>query len=234
MALDAARDAGLLEDIDPAPAYRESIADLVNLGAIRAAGLNVLADAMHGAGAGFIPGMLKGGDHHRHGTAIRGEPVVSRHGAAGAHRAQPERTLPARAGGRSVGGPRPGRGRGPHRPGGRERAVRQHAGGILPAGPFTCWSAGIAGALVKGVTASVMLNKLAQRYSVDIAEMPVGFKNIGPRFVADDALLGGEESGRLRLSRPHPGAGRHPERVAAAGVHGHRRPDRVRHGAPPV
>ena len=51
------------------------------------------------------------------------------------------------------------------------------------------------GALVKGVTASVMLNKLAQRYSVDIAEMPVGFKNIGPRFQADDALLGGEESG---------------------------------------
>ena len=51
------------------------------------------------------------------------------------------------------------------------------------------------GALVKGVTASVMLNKLAERYGVAIAEMPVGFKNIGPRFVSDDAILGGEESG---------------------------------------
>ena len=61
LALDAARDAGLLEDIDPAPAYRESIAGLVNLDAIRAAGLTVIVDAMHGAGAGFIPGMLKGG-----------------------------------------------------------------------------------------------------------------------------------------------------------------------------
>ena len=40
-----------------------------------------------------------------------------------------------------------------------------------------------------------MLNKLADRYGVAIAEMPVGFKNIGPRFVADDAILGGEESG---------------------------------------
>ena len=51
------------------------------------------------------------------------------------------------------------------------------------------------GPLVKGVTASVMLNKLAARYGVAIAELPVGFKNIGPRFVADNALLGGEESG---------------------------------------
>ena len=63
MALDTDRDAGLVEDIDPAPAYRESIASLVNLDAIRAAGLDVIVDAMPGAGAGagFIPGMLKGG-----------------------------------------------------------------------------------------------------------------------------------------------------------------------------
>ena len=51
------------------------------------------------------------------------------------------------------------------------------------------------GPLVKGVTASLMLNKLADKYGVGISEMPVGFKNIGPRFVADDAILGGEESG---------------------------------------
>ena len=90
------------------------------------------------------------------------------------------------------------------------------------------------GALVKGVTASVMLNKLAQRYSVDIAEMPVGFKNIGPRFQADDALLGGEGEWWLRLPRTHPGARRHPERAAAAGVYGHRRVDRLGHGAASV
>ena len=40
-----------------------------------------------------------------------------------------------------------------------------------------------------------MLNKLADHYGVPIVELPVGFKNIGPRFLADNALLGGEESG---------------------------------------
>ena len=51
------------------------------------------------------------------------------------------------------------------------------------------------GTLVKGVTASVMLNKLGEHYGVPVVELPVGFKNIGQRFVADHALLGGEESG---------------------------------------
>ena len=76
------------------------------------------------------------------------------------------------------------------------------------------------GPLVKGITAFLMLNKLAEKYGVGISEMPVGFKNIGPRFAADDAILGGEESGRIRIPRPHPRARRHPEWVVPAGVHG--------------
>ena len=194
MALDAARDAGLLKDIDPAPAYRESIADLVNLDAIRAAGLNVLADAMHGAGAGFIPGMLKGGTTTV--TELRSEVNPSFPGMA-----QPEpiahnlselcRRVPAD--GASAGLALDG-------DADRIGLVDENGRFVSTLEVFSLLALyllerGDRGALVKGVTASVMLNKLAQRYSVDIAEMPVGFKNIGPRFVADDALLGGEESG---------------------------------------
>ena len=194
MALDAARDAGLLEDIDPAPAYRESIAYLVNLDAIREAGLAVIVDAMHGAGAGFIPGMLKGGTTMV--TELRSEVNPSFPGMA-----QPEPIahnlveLCHRV-------PQDGASAGLALDGDADRIglVDENGRFVSTLEVFSLLALyllerGDRGALVKGVTASVMLNKLAQRYSVDIAEMPVGFKNIGPRFQVDDALLGGEESG---------------------------------------
>jgi phosphomannomutase len=54
---------------------------------------------------------------------------------------------------------------------------------------------GLRGDLVKGVTASMMLNKLGEKYRVGVHDMRVGFKYIGPKFAETDALLGGEESG---------------------------------------
>jgi len=51
------------------------------------------------------------------------------------------------------------------------------------------------GAIVKGVTSSIALNKLGEAYGVDVHEMRVGFKNIGPKMSEVDALMGGEESG---------------------------------------
>jgi phosphomannomutase len=54
---------------------------------------------------------------------------------------------------------------------------------------------GLRGDLVKGVTASMMLNKLGEKYQVGVHDMPVGFKYIGPKFSEVNALLGGEESG---------------------------------------
>jgi phosphomannomutase len=51
------------------------------------------------------------------------------------------------------------------------------------------------GPLVKGVTSSIMLNKLGQQFGVDVHEMRVGFKYIGPKMMEVDALIGGEESG---------------------------------------
>ena len=189
MALDTDRDAGLVEDIDLAPAYRESIASLVNPDAIRAAGLDVIVDAMHGAG--FIPGMLKGGTTTV--TELRAEVNPSFPGMA-----QPEpiaHNLTELC--RRV--PSDGASAGLALDGDADRIglVDENGRFVSTLEVFSLYllERGDRGALVKGVTASVMLNKLAQRYRVDIVEMPVGFKNIGPRFLADDALLGVEESG---------------------------------------
>ena len=192
--LAAGREAGLVHDIDPTPAYRESIARLVNLDAIRAAGLNVLVDAMHGAGAGYIPDLLKGGATSV--TELRAEVNPAFPGMAQPEPIAPNLTELCRrvsAAGASAGLALDG-------DADRIGLVDETGRFVSTLEVFSLLALyllerGDRGALVKGVTASVMLNKLAQRYSVDIAELPVGFKNIGPRFVADEALLGGEESG---------------------------------------
>ena len=192
--LDDGRAAGLVQDVDPAPAYRKAVARLVNLETIRNARLTVLVDAMHGAGAGYVSGFLAGGATSI--EELRAEPNPAFPGMA-----QPEpiahnlaelcRRVPAD--GASAGLALDG-------DADRIGLVDEEGRFVSTLEVFSLLALyllerGDRGALVKGVTASVMLNKLAKKYGVSVSEMPVGFKNIGPRFVADDAILGGEESG---------------------------------------
>ena len=192
--LDEGRSLGLVQDADPTPAYREAIAGLVNLDAIRAAGRHVLVDAMHGAGAGYFADFLQGGATSV--VELRSEPNPAFPGMA-----QPEpiahnlaelcRRVPVD--GAAVGLALDG-------DADRIGLVDETGRFVSTLEVFSLLALyllerGDRGPLVKGVTASLMLNKLADKYGVGISEMPVGFKNIGPRFVADDAILGGEESG---------------------------------------
>ena len=196
-----ARAAGLLHDVDPNPAYRESIAGLIDLDAIRRAGLTVLVDAMHGAGAGYFTQLLHSdADAADTGatqiTELRAEPNPAFPGMA-----QPEPIAPnlaelcrlVPASGASVGLALDG-------DADRIGLVDETGRFVSTQEVFALLAMyllerGDRGPLVKGVTASAMLNKLAERYGVGIAELPVGFKHIGARFQSDNALLGGEESG---------------------------------------
>ncbi len=45
---------GLVEMFDPQPDYLAHLSELVNLDALRASGLRVVVDSMHGAGAGYL------------------------------------------------------------------------------------------------------------------------------------------------------------------------------------
>jgi phosphomannomutase len=51
------------------------------------------------------------------------------------------------------------------------------------------------GMLVKSLSTTSMAEKLGKLYNVPVFETPVGFKHIGPKMMAEDALMGGEESG---------------------------------------
>ena len=51
------------------------------------------------------------------------------------------------------------------------------------------------GALVKTLTTTSMLDRLGEIYKVPVYETPVGFKYVAPVMLAQNALIGGEESG---------------------------------------
>ncbi|MCZ7671045.1 MAG: hypothetical protein M5U34_29815 [Chloroflexi bacterium] len=51
------------------------------------------------------------------------------------------------------------------------------------------------GPIVKTISTTKMLNKLAQIYNVPVYETGVGFKYIAPKMVEVGAMIGGEESG---------------------------------------
>jgi phosphomannomutase len=49
--------------------------------------------------------------------------------------------------------------------------------------------------MVKTITTSSMLYKLGEIFDVPVREVPVGFKYVAPIMLAENALIGGEESG---------------------------------------
>jgi phosphomannomutase len=62
------------------------------------------------------------------------------------------------------------------------------------------------GPIVKTVTTTAMANKLAKIYGIPVHETPVGFKYVGPKMLETGAIMGGEESGGFGF------AGHIPER----------------------
>jgi len=55
------------------------------------------------------------------------------------------------------------------------------------------------GAVVKTVSSTLMLNRLAKKYNLPLHETPVGFDGIAHLMMTDDVLIGGEESGGISI-----------------------------------
>ncbi|MFN2298901.1 MAG: phosphoglucomutase/phosphomannomutase family protein, partial [Anaerolineales bacterium] len=53
------------------------------------------------------------------------------------------------------------------------------------------------GKVVKTVSTTQMVNRLAAKYGLDVIETPVGFNYIAEHMLKDDVLIGGEESGGM-------------------------------------
>ncbi len=55
------------------------------------------------------------------------------------------------------------------------------------------------GAVVKTVSTTFMINKLAEKYDLPLHETPVGFNHIADLMMSTDVLIGGEESGGISI-----------------------------------
>jgi alpha-D-glucose phosphate-specific phosphoglucomutase len=56
---------------------------------------------------------------------------------------------------------------------------------------------GLRGAVVKTFSTTKLVDKLAERYRLDLLETPIGFKHIGDHMLAREVIIGGEESGGI-------------------------------------
>ncbi|MDM8526926.1 phosphoglucomutase/phosphomannomutase family protein [Anaerolineales bacterium HSG24] len=58
---------------------------------------------------------------------------------------------------------------------------------------------GMSGGIAKTISSTLMLNRLAKKYGLELYETPVGFDLIAHHMLTDDVLLGGEESGGISI-----------------------------------
>jgi phosphomannomutase len=58
---------------------------------------------------------------------------------------------------------------------------------------------GWSGTVVKSISTTRMVDRLASRYGLPLEETPVGFNHIADHMLKDDVLIGGEESGGLSI-----------------------------------
>jgi phosphomannomutase len=186
--------AGLVERFDPFDGYEAFLRRTIDLDALRAADISILVDPLYGAGAGWIPRLLRNG-------RIR---VTEIHGERNPY----------------FGGVNPE----PIRPNVDEALERMRAGafdlGLLLDGDADRAGAAdeqgtfihqlqVTGLLmyhlaehrdlrepvVVSVNNTSMAERLGGHYGIAVRETPVGFKFIGPEMIASGAMLGAEESG---------------------------------------
>ena len=180
---------------DPKPAYLEQINQLVDLEAIKAAGLTILVDPMWGNGAGWFTELLAGGKtkvieiHNERNPTFpemsRPEPIPPNVDVGLV------KTLDFNADVLIITD-----GDADRLGVGDENGVfidQLRVYGLLAY--YLLEVRGERGPIVKTLSTTDMLKKLGAIYQVPVIETGVGFKYVAPAMLEYDALIGGEESG---------------------------------------
>ncbi|MFN2137176.1 MAG: phosphoglucomutase/phosphomannomutase family protein [Candidatus Promineifilaceae bacterium] len=186
---------GTIELFDPDPAYINKLRSLVDLAPLRDANLNVLVDCMWGNGAGWYPRLLDGGS-----TVV--EEVHNERNPIFPFMTRPEPIPPNVDHGLSFVQPL-GADVAIINDGDADRlGVGDENGNFIDQlrvfgllGYYFLEVRGERGPIVKTISTTKMLNKLAAIYDVPVYETGVGFKYIAPKMIEVDAMIGGEESG---------------------------------------
>ncbi len=195
MPLSEGEEKGLVEYVDPMFPYLEHLQRIVDLGAIKDAGLAVVVDPMFGSGIGYIPRLLAGGSTRI--TQINGAhnpnfPGVSQPEPV-AHNLLKLSTAVIKRGadvGIALDGDAD-----------RLGIVDEKGQFITTLQTFALLCLYLLdtrrerGPLVRSLTMTTMIDKLGDIYGVPTFNTPVGFKYLGPVMREESALAAGEESG---------------------------------------
>jgi alpha-D-glucose phosphate-specific phosphoglucomutase len=198
-------DQNLIRRFDPSWVYYEHLGTMVNLDIISEAELNIVADAMWGAGRGAFPTILSRSRCHI--TEIRNvlnpgfggihpEPIMRYLNdlVAAVQRAQADVGLATDGDADRIG------------------AIDALGNFIDPHHVFALLlrhlvdNKGQRGEVVKTISTTLMIDSLCDQYGLKLHETPVGFNHIADLMSHNDVLIGGEESGGLTI-RGHIPAG---------------------------
>lgn len=191
--LDEGLSKGTIRYLDLTPAYFDHIAKLVDIESLRQSGLKITADSMFGAGSGCFKRILQGGktevieingERNPIFPGIQPEPIAR-------HLTKLSATI--RENGSSIGLATDG-------DADRIGIVDEKGNPLTPLQIFALLALylfevrGERGPIVRTVTTTSMLDKLGKMYNVPVYETKVGFKYVAPIMMAENALIGGEES----------------------------------------
>lgn len=194
LSLDKALEQGLVEYLDLDTMYFDRVNSLVDLNRISQAGLKIAIDPMYGAGVGYLERVLKGGTNEL--VEINGERNPLFPGI------QPEPIAvnltklsdTAKEMGADVGLATDG-------DADRMGIVDEKGMFVTQLQVFALLCLymlevrGERGPIVKTITSTSMTYRLGELFDVPVYETSVGFKYVAPVMRAENALIGGEESG---------------------------------------
>jgi phosphomannomutase len=196
MDFNKARDAGLIQKFNPLPVYFEHLSKLINTNIIADNPQRFVVDAMYGSGRGVIKSFLQGTGCDI--AEIRGE---MNPGFGGVHPEPIAKYLGPLSSAVSS-----GMGNfGVVTDGDADRigAMDERGNFVDPhkimalSLKYLVENRGWTGAVVRTVSTTRMIDRLAKRYGLKLYETPVGFNHIADYMMKEDVLIGGEESGGI-------------------------------------
>ncbi|MCA9922328.1 MAG: phosphoglucomutase/phosphomannomutase family protein, partial [Anaerolineales bacterium] len=198
MDLDEAIRRELIIKFDPSWGYYEHLSTLVNLDTISSGELNVVADGMYGSGRGAISEVLARGRTHVQNIRHQMNP-----GFGGIHPEPIARHLgklisAIQAGHWDVGLATDG-------DADRIGAIDAQGNFVDPHRIFALVlrylidKRGLRGSVVRTVSTTRMIDRIAAAHNLKLIETPVGFNHISDLMIAGDVLMGGEESGGMSI-----------------------------------
>jgi phosphomannomutase len=194
LTLAEALDRGIIEKLDLDPIYDEQLSQLIDLERLRRARLKVVTDPMYGAGIGYFGRLLGGGavrlteingERNPLFPGINPEPIAANLARLSAAVKEQKADVGLATDGDAD----------------RIGIIDERGEFLTQLQVFALLCLyllevrGERGPLVRTLTSTTMIDRLGEIYKLPVRVMPVGFKYVAPVMMAENALIGGEESG---------------------------------------